>query len=298
MLVRSTRVMAVVVAAVARGEKVRAAVAERAPAMPSHRPTKAAAKNAGTETKTPTKRGAGAGELTARLLLLVVLPGYVLIYLTGERPWLWYVYGGAWLFGCFMIAAIRGDGPSEVPAEKSARRRPQAEKASTAPVKEGADTSEEHATENDHEMAESGEGYQEAEHDAPAAGERERRIRIIQDRVEELVAAAVHEGKKGARTLDILAAFQARGGLHGWEEKPFRELLRSIGIPIRDQMYFKINGEKTNHPGVHVEDLTEHLGRAPLLPAHLVPDLTPVQAVEPTSSPAPLPVQNAPPRGE
>jgi hypothetical protein len=125
-----------------------------------------------------------------------------------------------------------------------------------------------------------------------------RRIETIQVLVEELVTAAVHEGRKGARTRDILDAFQAQGGLQGWGEKQLRELLRSIGIPVREQMYFKIDGEKANHPGVHVDDLTQHLGRAPRRPAHLVPDLTPTQAAESTPSSAVSPADTTRPGGD
>ncbi|MFD7954357.1 hypothetical protein ACFV4X_12765 [Streptomyces ardesiacus] len=96
--------------------------------------------------------------------------------------------------------------------------------------------------------------------------------------VEREVATAVHHGTKGVRIGVLLQLLQDRGHLRDWDELRLVALLRSIEIPVRDQMYFKIDGRKSNKPGVHVEDLTEALGRAPRLPAHLVPDLTPHQA--------------------
>ncbi|MGW6145529.1 hypothetical protein [Streptomyces sp. NPDC055140] len=102
--------------------------------------------------------------------------------------------------------------------------------------------------------------------------------------VEREVATAVHHGTKGVRIGALLNLLQDRGHLPDWDEPRLVALLRSIEIPVRDQMYFKIDGRKSNKPGVHVEDLSVALGRTPRLPAHLVPDLTPHQT--PTGAPS------------
>jgi hypothetical protein len=101
--------------------------------------------------------------------------------------------------------------------------------------------------------------------------------------VEEEVAAAVHNGRKGERAAVLLEKSKKKGLVPTeWEEKQFKRTLQALGIPVREQMHFRVNGKKANKVGVHVQDLTQALGRAPRLPAHLVPDLTPGQ--EPASA--------------
>ncbi|MGC5562580.1 hypothetical protein ACPYPG_07010 [Streptomyces sp. FR-108] len=226
------------------------------------------------------------GELSARLLVLCVL-GYVLVYLTSGRSWLWCVYGGVWFLGCVVLAARRGDLPAERQAHEAddgeaqevSRWRRFLVRRSTA---EEGEPDEDDTPENDHET--SGEEDHEEPGPGDAEDERARRVALIWERVEHAVAAAVQAGTRGARTVDLLAEFQSGGALDDWDEKRFRDMLRSIGIPVRDQMYFKVDGEKKNQPGVHLEDLSNSLGRAPRLPAHLVPDLTPTQPLPPTLS--------------
>ncbi|MGC5263973.1 hypothetical protein ACPXCO_23440 [Streptomyces cyaneofuscatus] len=124
--------------------------------------------------------------------------------------------------------------------------------------------------EQDHEA---GESYRDKEADRA----RQEKTQVWWTLVEREVATAVHQGTKGVRVATLLSIIQERGHLPDWDEARLVAMLRSIEIPVREQMYFKINGKKSNKHGVHVEDLTEALGRAPHLPAHLVPDLTPSQ---------------------
>lgn len=224
------------------------------------------------------------GELFARLLALCVL-GYVLVFLTSGRSWLWSIYAGAWFLGCVVLAARRGDLPAErqddqddEAGEEGRMRRFLGRWSRT----EETEPDEDDTPENDHETL----GEEDPEEPGPGdpETERARRVALIWERVEHAVAAAVQAGARGARTVDLLAEFQSGGPLAHWDEKQFRDMLRSIGIPVRDQMYFKVDGEKKNQPGVHVEDLSNSLGRAPRLPAHLVPDLTPTQPLPPTLS--------------
>ncbi|RLU82073.1 hypothetical protein CTZ27_31490 [Streptomyces griseocarneus] len=126
-------------------------------------------------------------------------------------------------------------------------------------------------TENDHEKL--------AGEEPPEPDEWSLQREAVRELVEDKVAAgaAGHaEAKgKGARIDDILAGLQAKGiATTEWDRKTAREFLERAGITVRDQMKFRIDGEPQNQPGVHVDDLAENLGRRPLLPTHLVPDLT------------------------
>ncbi|WP_435238225.1 hypothetical protein [Streptomyces sp. YPW6] len=265
MVWRSTREMAAAVSAWLHAERRR---------------KKAAAKKG----KDDAQQEESGGELFARLLVLCVL-GYVLAYLTSGRSWLWSVYGGAWFLGCVVLAARRGDLPAECPGDhdeqagEEGRLRRFLGRWSKTEEKE---PDEDDTPENDHETL----GEEDPDEPGPIdpEAERARRVALIWERVEHAVAAAVQAGTRGARTVDLLTEFQSGGALETWDEKQFRDMLRSIGIPVREQMYFKVGGEKKNQPGVHAEDLTNSLGRAPRLPAHLVPDLTPVQPLPPTLS--------------
>jgi hypothetical protein len=248
---------------------------------------KATAKNGKGEGKQAAEENSGG--LFARLLVLCVL-GYVLVYLTSGRSWLWSVYAGAWFVGCIVLAARRGDLPTEHPAEKTGDEEAQRAgrlwrflgRRSTAEEEHEEQGEDDDTPGNDHET--SGEEDPEESGGSDLEDERARRVALIWEQVEYAVAAAVQAGTRGARTVDLLAEFQSGGALADWDEKQFRDMLRSIGIPVRDQMYFKVGGEKKNQPGVHVEDLSHSLGRAPRLPAHLVPDLTPAQALPPALS--------------
>ncbi|WP_424892399.1 hypothetical protein [Streptomyces sp. XH2] len=93
-------------------------------------------------------------------------------------------------------------------------------------------------------------------------------------------AAGYAEAKgKGARIDDIIAGLQADDRApEGLDRKTMTRLLGDAGITVREQMKFRIDGNQKNQPGVHIDDLTEDLGRRPLLPAHLIPDLTPQHA--------------------
>lgn len=223
------------------------------------------------------------GGLLSRLLVLCVL-GYVLVYLAGHQPWLWDIYVGAWLALCLVLARRRDDLPKEA-ANGAQRGRWSGLRArwggqSGDPEEDpqgSADTPG-----NDHETL--GEEDPEKPDAGNAEDERARRIALIWERVEHAVAAAVQAGTRGVRTADLLTEFQSGGTLHDWDEKRFRDMLRGIEIPVRDQMYFRVNGEKKNLPGVHVEDLSNSLGRAPRLPSHLVPDLTATHPLSPALS--------------
>lgn len=183
-------------------------------------------------------RGGADGQFGGRLIALC-LPGYLAIHQTAQRPWLWWVWGGSWLTACLIIAARRGDTLTDIvePAEDAAPT----EAAGEQP------TEDEQPTQADH----------------------------LRQHVEHQVAAAVQAGTKGVRVAQLLTDLQAGGHLRSWDATQLKETLRGIGVPVRDQMYFKVDGRKTNQPGVHVDDLTKTLGRRPHLPPHLVPDLTP-----------------------
>ncbi|MDX3345940.1 hypothetical protein PV708_39225 [Streptomyces sp. ME02-6977A] len=149
-------------------------------------------------------------------------------------------------------------------------------------------------TENDHEMW-AGEQPREddTEEDPEDDGEvKEARWAAAQESLLVLVeqrAAAIAgrhvEGIKGRGVpVDyLLAELQKKGILPGVGRKGVIELLEMAGITVRDQMSFSmledtptgLKWKKKTPPGVHVDDLAEALGRAPRLPAHLVPDLTP-----------------------
>jgi hypothetical protein len=192
------------------------------------------------------------GQFIGRLLLVLV-PGYVVVRLSASRPWTWLVWAAVWFVGCCLIAACRGDfveGPGEV------------EEPDPTP-------------EDDQEMV----GEQHT--DTTTQPDAESKAKWLRQHVEYETAAAIQRPKdspvhgKGVRVEDLLAGIQADGSLPGWDVKQFGALLTGIGIPVREQMYFKVDGRKSNCPGVHAEDLTTALGRAPRLPPHLVPDLTP-----------------------
>ncbi|MDF3141492.1 MULTISPECIES: hypothetical protein [unclassified Streptomyces] len=159
---------------------------------------------------------------------------------------------------------------------------------------------EETTTQNDHEKSKAGERAQEAEGAAHASegvpedtedreDTRRRKAEMLWGHVEAAVVEGVRDkGKNGAQTADILTRVQKDCSLPGWDEPRFRALLKSIKVPVRDQMHFGRDpdtGKKLNKPGVHVDDLTEALGHTP---AGLVPDITPTgpAPTEPAPSPA------------
>jgi len=251
-LIRSTAVMCGAVGAWVRCETKKKA-SKKAPKKPVKKGQKPA------EGEAEEKQQAEKGETLGRALA-VTFVGYLVVYFCAPRPWTWAVGGAAWFVGCCIIAARRGDF-AEVPEQ--------------AADEEKEDTEDEDTTQNDHETL--GEGHLET-----AAADAERKAAFLWQYVEYAVAAAVHPGHtddrargKGVRVEDLLADLQAEGNLPGWDTARFRSLLEGTGIPVRPQMYFKVRGKKANCPGVHVEDLAGALGRAPRLPAHLVPDLTP-----------------------
>lgn len=196
-------------------------------------------------------------------VLGVCIVGYVLVYLAGPRPWLWYAYGTTWAAVCLVLAHRRGD-LHPLPDEEDAGEPDEA-----GP---GEEQQDEDTPQNDLETL----GECDDEGDAAELAERARRIAMIRLRVEHKVAeAALLQGKKGVRTADILTSFQKEKAFVGWGEGEFIAALRGLGIPVRDQMHFVVDGKKRNLHGVHVDDLTQSLGRAPRLPANAIPDLTP-----------------------
>lgn len=116
--------------------------------------------------------------------------------------------------------------------------------------------------------------------------------KVIRDFVEAAVAtaAAGHtEVKgKGARVDDILAALWERGSCSNWDRKAMMACLDRVGIRYREQMKFRVDGKQKNHPGVHIEDLTQDLGYTPHLPAYLIPDLTPISPPPPHPASPPI----------
>ncbi|MGW2951561.1 hypothetical protein [Streptomyces eurythermus] len=167
-------------------------------------------------------------------------------------------------------------------------------------------------TEGDHEQAAGEEREESAEEGESEEDEEGQEARWQEERnklrqfVEQRVAAGAsghteNVKGRGARVDDLLAEQQQRGALPGMQRKGMIEHLEMAGITVREQMSFRVYEEtstgwkwvKKNVPGVHVEDLTEDLGRIPRLPAHLVPDLTPgapsilSQETDPESDPIP-----------
>jgi hypothetical protein len=114
--------------------------------------------------------------------------------------------------------------------------------------------------------------------------------------VEHAIAAAKHHGRHGAHLSELLAALHRGGRLQHWSVTDLGAYLRQIGIPVRDSVRV---GKKTR-VGVHHTDLRKHLGRAPVLPPEMVPDLTPAEgpsstAPEGPQEPAAAPSGAAPP---
>ncbi|MFF4534050.1 hypothetical protein ACFY1P_32875 [Streptomyces sp. NPDC001407] len=130
-------------------------------------------------------------------------------------------------------------------------------------------------TQNDHEKSAGEEPSEPDEWPLQRQAVRE----LVEGKVAAAAAGHAEAKGKGARIDDILAGLQAKGiATTEWDRKTTREFLGRAGITVRDQMKFRVGGEQQNQPGVHVDDLAEDLGRRPLLPAHLVPDLTRQQA--------------------
>lgn len=163
--------------------------------------------------------------------------------------------------------------------------------------RQGEEREEGTATRNDHEKSEAGERPQETEeasHASEGADDHEesrrRKVEILWGHVEAAVVEGVRDkGKNGAQTADILTRVQKDGSLLGWDEPSLRGLLKSIKVPVRDQMHFGRDpdtGKKLNKPGVHVDDLTAALGHTP---TGLVPDHTPTAPAHTPTEPAPSP---------
>jgi hypothetical protein len=143
---------------------------------------------------------------------------------------------------------------------------------------------------NDHEES-SGEQGEEAPATAGESSEEDRwdaarktLVRLVEERASAITEGHVEGIKgRGVPVDDVLAELQQMGSLRGMERKGFVELLKRAGITVRDQMSFKVLEEtpegpkwkKKTPPGIHVDDLAQDLGRTPVLPPHLVPDLTP-----------------------
>ncbi|HEX5566087.1 MAG TPA: hypothetical protein VFY14_03975 [Streptomyces sp.] len=206
-----------------------------------------------------------AGETLGRALALAFV-GYLLVYFSAPRPWTWAAWGTAWLIGCCIIAAARGDfaDTGEQDTETPDTETP-GEQDTKAPDETGETP-----------------GHETGRDATDTGGDVDRKAAFLRQHVEHAVALASlpgyadeHVQGKGVRVEDLLTGLQADGSLPGWDARRFRALLEGIGVPVREQMYFKVDGRKSNCPGVHVDDLTAALGRAPHLPAHLVPDLTP-----------------------
>ncbi|MFE0774175.1 hypothetical protein [Streptomyces sp. NPDC058861] len=210
------------------------------------------------------------GETANRVVALLIF-GFFAAVIFVNNSWLCWVVGVGWVLTVGGVAA---------------QHAPHLEPALDEPEEEEGD--------EEHEEEEYADDYEEYEDEQETPGEEDEeetdelneerrkreedsllRTRTLMSFVEDEVATAVHNGTKGVRIAVLLTLFQSRGQLQNWDEDRLKSLLKGIGVPVREQMYFKINGKKSNKAGIHVDDLTETLGRRPRLPAHLVPDLTP-----------------------
>jgi hypothetical protein len=103
--------------------------------------------------------------------------------------------------------------------------------------------------------------------------------KAMRDYIEHAVAAnRHHRNRQGVHIRELLEGLQHHGALTGWKPEDLRRHLEALEIPVRDGIGIIIDGKKYNRPGVHHDDLSKALGRAPVLPPHLVPDRTPVEA--------------------
>ena len=194
------------------------------------------------------------GETLNRVVAILIF-GFFAGVLLAKNTWLWWVVAGAWVLGCGGIAVQNA--PALEPKEEDEEE--------DAPG-DAQDAGDQHADK----AAEA--------RNAQRAAEYAERTRTIIKFVEESMATAFHNGTaegRGIRVAVLLTAFHKKMHLIDWDEERLTAFLESIGVVVREQMYFKINGKKSNKPGVHVDDLTKLLGHNPRLPAHLVPDLTP-----------------------
>lgn len=228
------------------------------------KPAAPPAKKKGKKNQGASAGTSGGGEFFGRVLICVALPVYLFWWFSRERPWMWWVLVPAWFFLAIGLGVNRGDFNEWL---EEAEEDAEAEAEDHEPVGEEDPESEE------------GPGEEDPEEDEDDAKEKARKVAEIRLRVEHEVAAAVQAGKKGASVDHLLTLFQGEGKLTDWDAPRLKEMLRGIGLPVREQMYFKVDGKKVNIPGVHVDDLTAVLKHSPRLPAHLVPDLTPTVPV-------------------
>lgn len=203
---------------------------------------------------------------TANRTIGVAILGFFAGVLLVNYDWLWWVVIGGWLLTCGGIAVQNA--PAKQPREEDNEGEWE---------KEGPE--EDHETPGAYHEEDEGDGETEDEAEAArlAAAYAERTRAFIKV-VEEAMATALHNGTaegKGIRLAVLLTIFHKKKHLLDWDEERLCNFLTSIDVTVREQMYFKINGKKSNKAGVHVDDLTELLGHSPRLPAHLVPDLTP-----------------------
>ncbi|MFJ5635070.1 hypothetical protein ACIQF5_20835 [Streptomyces goshikiensis] len=211
------------------------------------------------------------GETANRVLALLIFGFFATVILV-NNSWLCWVVGAGW------VLTVGGAAAQHAPNLKPTLDEPEEEEDNDEDEEEEYDDDYEEyevereapgeEDEEDEEPDEQDEERRKREEDAPL------RARALMSFVEDEVATAVHNGTRGVRIAVLLTLFQSRGQLQNWDEDRLKNLLKGIGVPVREQMYFKINGKKSNKPGIHVDDLTETLGRRPRLPAHLVPDLT------------------------
>ncbi|MFE4312604.1 hypothetical protein ACFRR6_41855 [Streptomyces sp. NPDC056891] len=216
--------------------------------------------------------------------------GFFAAVLLRNYTWLWWALGGAWVLWVGGVA-VQHAPALEIPDEEETEGEEDEERWEADP-------------ENNHETAgEYGDEYDETEQRAEPkllAAAYEARRTVFLKMVEETMATAFHNGTaegKGVRIAVLLAVFHKKQHLLDWDEDRLKTFLESIGLPVKEQMYFKIAGKKSNKPGVHIDDLTKVLGHSPRLPAHLVPDLTPQHhpLAAPTAPPHAPPAPPHPP---
>ncbi|MFJ3097964.1 hypothetical protein [Streptomyces hydrogenans] len=225
---------------------------------------------------------ASKGEVANRVVACLIL-GFFAGVLIVNNAWM------KWALAVVWILAVAGVAISNAPQKEPAPEDDQ------ETGEEDRGTGEYDGEEDDDQ---DGEKEDEEEGDAAFKTRRAQFLKVI----EEAMAVSLHNGTnegRGIRITVLLAIFHKKQHLLDWDEKKLRAFLESIEIPVRDQIYFKVKGKKDNKPGVHLDDLTELLGHAPRLPAHLVPDLTPQHGhQQPPTAPSPPTLTVVPDEGE
>ncbi|MFF9785771.1 hypothetical protein [Streptomyces nigrescens] len=200
------------------------------------------------------------GETAGRLVFVIVL-GFPAVYLTGERPWLWAVYGGIWFLGCSIVARKLTVTDSETEEEPEDQ--------------EEEEEYDERETEDGEPLEDQLENDQETPGEYPTPQQRREAAEwALIDFIKANVAHVANrkaKKQKGIHIKTLLALLHQDGLLTEWDGADFRAACADLGITVRRQL--NIRGD--NDFGIHKDDLAEDLRRMPPRPAHLVPDLTP-----------------------